>query len=48
MERLKRTALAVYAVVALFLGATSTLWMIGMIREWAIPWESLAILAPPR
>jgi hypothetical protein len=48
MERIKRTALAVYAVVALFLGVTSTFWMIGMIGEWAIPWESRAILAPPR
>jgi hypothetical protein len=48
MERFKCTALAVYAVVALFLGVTSTFWMIGMIGEWAIPWSSLAILAPPR
>lgn len=47
MERFKRTALAVYAIVAFFLGVTSTFWMIGMIKEWAITWSSLAILAPP-
>jgi hypothetical protein len=40
--------MALFAIVALFLGATSTFWMIGLINQWAIPWRSLAILAPPR
>lgn len=48
MQRVKTTLLAIYAVIALFLGVTSTVWMIGMINQWLIPWSSLAILAPPR
>ena len=43
-----RVLLTVYAVVALFLGVTSTFWMIGLINHWAVPWSSLAILAPPK
>ncbi len=42
-----RGLMAVYAIAALFLGVTSTFWMIGMINQWAIPWSSLSILAPP-
>jgi hypothetical protein len=41
-------AMALFAIVALFFGATSTFWMLGLINHWAIPWSSLAILAPPR
>jgi len=44
---LGRSLMIVYAVVALFLGVTSTFWMIGMINQWAIPWSSLSVLAPP-
>ena len=48
MQPVKHTLLAIYAVLALFLAVTSTLWMIGMINQWLIPWSSLALLAPPR
>ena len=43
-SKLKIRLIAIYAVVALFLGVTSTGWMLGMIGQWAIPWSSLAIL----
>ncbi len=39
--------LIAFAVLALFLGLTSTPWMVGMINQWAIPWSSLSLLAPP-
>jgi hypothetical protein len=47
-SRFKQSLLGLFAVVALILGATSTIWMIGLVNQWAIPWSSLAILAPPR
>ena len=47
-NRIKHRLMAAYAVVALFLGVTSTFWMIGMIHQWAIPWSSLSILAAPQ
>jgi hypothetical protein len=46
--RLKWRLMAVYAVIALFLGVTSTFWMVGLINQWAIPWSSLSILAAPK
>ena len=47
-SRTKHRLMAIYAVVALFLGVTSTFWMIGLINQWAIPWSSLSILAAPK
>ena len=47
-QRRGKPLLALFAAIALFLGITSTFWMIGMVNQWAIPWSSLAILAPPR
>jgi hypothetical protein len=48
LSRLRYALLALFAVVTLFFGATSTLWMIGLVNQWAIPWSTLAILAAPR
>jgi hypothetical protein len=45
---LKQTVLALFALITLFFGATSTLWMVGLVNQWALPWSTLAILAPPR
>jgi len=33
---------------AYLIGGTSTLWLLGMIWQWLIPWSSLALLAPSR
>lgn len=40
-------AFALFAAVALGFGLISTLWLIGMVHQWAIPWSSLKILAHP-
>jgi hypothetical protein len=45
---LKSKAIALLGVIALVIGGASTLWMIGMVHQWLIPWSSLAVLAPPR
>ncbi len=34
--------------VAIVVGGISTLWFIGMIHHWLIPWSSLALLAPSK
>ena len=33
---------------ALVIGGSSTVWIFGMVCQWAIPWASLAILAQPK
>lgn len=33
---------------AYLIGGSSTLWLIGMLNQWLIPWSSLALLAPVR
>ena len=47
-EVLKTWLMAAWAVLALTLGLVQTVWLIGMIHQWAIPWSSLQILAHPR
>lgn len=36
-----------FAIVALGLGVVATVWLLGMVRQWAIPWSSLRLLAHP-
>lgn len=31
---------------SLLIGGASTIWIVGMIGQWLIPWRSLAVLAP--
>lgn len=31
---------------AIIIGGMSTLWFIGMVHQWIVPWHSLALLAP--
>lgn len=33
---------------SILIGGISTLWIIGMVSQWLIPWSSLAVLAPMR
>jgi uncharacterized membrane protein YphA (DoxX/SURF4 family) len=35
-------------VLALLSGVTSTGWLIGMVKQWLIPWSSFAIFLQPR
>jgi len=34
-------------IVSLFLGITSTGWLVLIVDQWALPWKSLAVMAPP-
>jgi hypothetical protein len=43
-----RRLMLILLVLALVFGATSTGWLIGMIRQWLIPWSSFAIFLQPR
>jgi hypothetical protein len=45
---LKHNAIALLGVIALVIGGASTLWMIGMVHQWLIPWSSLSVLVAPR
>ncbi|MBP6031771.1 MAG: hypothetical protein KA533_10145 [Sphingobium sp.] len=45
-EWLRTHALVPLRWVAIPLGLVATLWFVGMIDQWLIPWKSLALLAP--
>jgi hypothetical protein len=47
MAAVKRWGLIALGVFSVVVGGISTLWLIGMVHQWLIPWSSLAILAPP-
>ncbi len=42
-----RYAFTLLGVTALILGIISTGWLVLMVRQWAMPWSSLSVLAPP-
>lgn len=42
-----RRLIAVFGVLALGFGIFQTLWMAGMVKQWAIPWSSLKIMSLP-
>jgi hypothetical protein len=46
-SRIKEILIWILGAAAIIFGGTSTLWMLGMIHEWLIPWSSLALLAHP-
>jgi hypothetical protein len=48
--RTARILMGILAVLAVFLGVTSTGWMVLLVRQWALPWSTLAVTghAPPR
>ena len=43
---LRTKALRPMRWMAIVIGSMGTLWFIGMIHQWLIPWSSLAMLAP--
>lgn len=43
---LRTIALRPMRWMAIVIGSMGTLWFIGMIHQWLIPWSSLAMLAP--
>ena len=43
-----RLFMIVLLILSLILGVTSTGWLVGMIRQWLIPWSSFAIFLQPR
>lgn len=43
---MKRRAMVGLAAVALFLGVTSTGWMIAVVNQWLLPWSSFAAFLP--
>ena len=43
---MKRAALTLLAALALFLGVTSTGWMIAVVNQWLLPWSSFKIFLP--
>ncbi len=44
----RSVAFTALGVVAMILGILSTGWLIGMADQWLIPWQSMAVLTPPR
>jgi hypothetical protein len=42
-----RNAYTALGIVSLFLGITSTGWLVLMVKQWALPWSSLSAMAPP-
>lgn len=45
--RMGRGLFFALGIVAFVLGVLSTGWMVLMMRQWAVPWSSLSITAPP-
>lgn len=45
-EWMKRHLLVPLRWGAIVIGAMGTLWMMGMVNHWLVPWNSLALLAP--
>lgn len=43
---MKRKAMVALACLALFLGVTSTGWMIAVVHQWLLPWSSFRIFLP--
>ncbi|GLT00276.1 hypothetical protein GCM10007897_16600 [Sphingobium jiangsuense] len=43
---MKSRLMTALAVLALFLGVTSTGWMLAVTREWLLPWSTFKIFLP--
>lgn len=42
-----RTLFTLMGIASLVLGVLSTGWLALMAGQWALPWSSLAVMAPP-
>lgn len=43
---MKRRLTVFLAIFALFLGVTSTGWMIAVVNQWALPWSTFKVFLP--
>jgi len=43
---MKRKGMVALAVLSLFLGVSSTGWMIAVTKEWLLPWSTFKIFLP--
>ncbi|WP_157801300.1 hypothetical protein [Sphingobium sp. LB126] len=44
--RFKRRAMVALAVLSLFLGVTSTGWLLAVVDQWLLPWSTFKVFLP--
>lgn len=43
---LKRRLLVAFAALSLFMGISSTGWMVAVVNQWLLPWSTFSIFLP--
>jgi hypothetical protein len=42
----RRWCLVAFAALSLFMGVTSTGWMLAVVNQWLLPWSTFSIFLP--